>query len=120
MTRERPQELEFVASDDPEVLGQMAALAARGNGWINIEPVIEEEYEPAPPGPFAFLGGSTHQVTTATWMPGRFQPGDRPERPPSASSTPPAPTWPVGCASSASPCPTGGASPRTIRGGAWW
>jgi len=74
MTRERPQELEFVASDDPEVLGKMAALAARGNGWINIEPVIEEEYEPAPPGPFAFLGGSTHQVTTATWMPGRLQP----------------------------------------------
>ena len=73
MTRSRPLELEFVAPDDPELLGHMGELASRGGGWINIEPVIDEEYEPAPPGPFAFLGGSTHKVTTATWMPGRLQ-----------------------------------------------
>jgi hypothetical protein len=75
VTRSRPSELEFVAADDPELLARMSELEARGAGWINIEPVIEEEYEPAPPGPFAFLGGSTHKVTTATWLPGRHQPG---------------------------------------------
>ncbi len=70
-----PLELEFVSPEDPELLGHMSQLAARGAGWINVEPIIEEEYEPAPPGPFAFLGGSTHKVTTATWVPGRHQPG---------------------------------------------
>jgi hypothetical protein len=64
-----------VASDDPELLGQVAEVQSRGTGWINIEPVIDEEYEPAPPGPFAFLGGSTHKVPTITWMPGKHQPG---------------------------------------------
>jgi hypothetical protein len=79
MTRSQPSELEFVASNDAELLGQMTELQARGSGWINIEPVIDEEYEPAPPGPFAFLGGSTHKVTTATWLPGRPQPGGPPK-----------------------------------------
>ncbi len=64
-----------MASDDPELLGQTAEVQSHGTGWINIEPVIDEEYEPAPPGPFAFLGGSTHKVPTATWMPGKRQPG---------------------------------------------
>ncbi len=63
-----------MASDDPELLGQVAEVRSRGTGWINIEPVIDEEYEPAPPGPFAFLGGSTHKVPTITWMPGKHQP----------------------------------------------
>ncbi len=75
MTRSRPVELEFVAAEDPELLGHMAEVQAGGTGWINIEPIIDEEYEPPPPGPFAFLGGSTHKVTTATWMPGKQQPG---------------------------------------------
>jgi len=73
MTRSRPEELEFAAADDAELLGHMGTLSGLGTGWINIEPVIDEEYEPAPPGPFAFLGGSTHTVTTATWRPGRIQ-----------------------------------------------
>ena len=46
-------------------------MAATGTGWINVEPIIEEEHEPPAPGPFAFLGGSTHQVPTVTWMPGK-------------------------------------------------
>ncbi len=75
MTRARPVELEFLSADDPELQAHMAQVQAGGTGWINIEPVIDEEYEPAPPGPFAFLGGSTHKVTTATWMPGKRQPG---------------------------------------------
>ena len=75
MTRARPHELEFGSAEDAELLGQAAEVQARGTGWINIEPVIDQEYEPAPPGPFAFLGGSTHKVPTATWMPGRLQPG---------------------------------------------
>jgi hypothetical protein len=74
VTRARPLEVEFVSAGDPALQEQMTELTARGTGWINVEPVIEEEYEPAPPGPFAFLGGSTHKVTTATWVPGRRQP----------------------------------------------
>jgi hypothetical protein len=71
MTRSRP--LEFVALDDPGLLAHMAHLATTGAGWINVTPLIETEHEPPPPGPFAFLGGSTHQVPTATWKPGRLQ-----------------------------------------------
>ena len=73
MTRSRPLEIEFTAHDDPALLAQMAEVVARGTGWINLRPIIEEEDEPPPPGPFAFLGGSTHHVPTATWLPGRRQ-----------------------------------------------
>jgi hypothetical protein len=71
MTRSRPVELEFVAHDDTELLARMAEVVASGTGWINVRPVIDEEHEPPPPGPFAFLGGSTHHVPTITWMPGK-------------------------------------------------
>lgn len=71
MTRARPLELEFIAHDDPELLAHMASVAATGTGWINIRPVIEEDDEPPAPGPFAFLGGSTHKVPTITWLPGK-------------------------------------------------
>lgn len=74
MTRSRPLELEFVDHDDPALLARMAEAAATGVGWINVQPVIYEEYEPPGPGPFAFLGGSTHKVPTVTWMPGRHAP----------------------------------------------
>jgi hypothetical protein len=74
MTRSRPLELEFVDHDDPALLARMAEAAATGVGWINVQPVIDEEYEPPGPGPFAFLGGSTHKVPTVTWMPGRHAP----------------------------------------------
>jgi hypothetical protein len=74
MTRSRPLELEFVAHDDPGLLARMAEATATGVGWINVQPVIDEEYEPPGPGPFAFLGGSTHKVPTITWMPGRHAP----------------------------------------------
>lgn len=74
MSRSRPQEIEFVAADDPELMGRVVALAVGGTGWVNIEPIIDEEYEPPPPGPFAFLGGSTHKVPLVTWVPGRRQP----------------------------------------------
>lgn len=73
MTRSQPVEIEFTAHDDPALLAQMAEVVARGTGWINLRPIIEEEDEPPPPGPFAFLGGSTHHVPTATWLPGRRQ-----------------------------------------------
>jgi hypothetical protein len=71
MTRSRAVEIQFVESDDPRILQRMDEIAAGGVGWINFAPVIDEEYEPAPPGPFAFLGGSTHQVPICTWMPGK-------------------------------------------------
>jgi len=75
VTRSRPAEFGFVAHDDAELLAQMAMVQAGGTGWINIEPVIEEEHEPPEPGPFAFLGGSTHKVPVVTWMPGKRQEG---------------------------------------------
>lgn len=71
MTRSRPVEFEFVAHDDPELLARMGEVAATGTGWINVDPVIDEEHQPPAPGPFAFLGGSTHQVPTVTWLPGK-------------------------------------------------
>ncbi len=71
MTRSRPLEIGFVAHDDPGILSRMAEVAVGGTGWINFEPVIEEEHEPPQPGPFAFLGGSTHQIPVCTWKPGR-------------------------------------------------
>jgi hypothetical protein len=74
MTRRRPLEFVFSAHDDPELVARMAEVEATGTGWINVVPVIEEEHEPPPPGPFAFLGGSTHQVPTVTWVPGKHQP----------------------------------------------
>jgi hypothetical protein len=72
MTRVRPVELEFVARDDPRLLAHMAEVDAAHTGWINVRPVIDEEHEPPEPGPFAFLGGSTHKVPTVTWMPGKL------------------------------------------------
>ncbi|HEX3980681.1 MAG TPA: hypothetical protein VHW93_05635 [Acidimicrobiales bacterium] len=80
MTRSRPLELEFVALDDPELLAHMADVETTGTGWINVTPIVETDHEPPPPGPFAFLGGSTHLVPTVTWMPGRTHP-DGPARP---------------------------------------
>ena len=56
MTRLRPVELEFVARDDSRLMEYMAEVAAARR----VRPVIEEEHEPPEPGPFAFLGGSTH------------------------------------------------------------
>ena len=80
MSRTRPTVFGFVAHDDAELLAQMSMVQAGGTGWINIEPVIDDDHRPPEPGPFAFLGGSTHQVPVVTWMPGRHQPG-RPTRP---------------------------------------
>jgi hypothetical protein len=74
VSRSRPRELGFTVPDDPELLRTMGELATAGAGWINLEPVIEEEHEPPQPGPFAFLGGSTHKVPTVTWLPGRHLP----------------------------------------------
>lgn len=74
-SRSRPLELEFVAFDDPELLAHMATLVARGAGWINLEPIVEEEDLPLRPGPFAFLTGPTHEVPTVTWVPGRHASG---------------------------------------------
>jgi hypothetical protein len=71
MTRVGPVELEFVARDDSRLLAHMAEVDAAHTGWINVRPVIDEEHEPPEPGPFAFLGGSTHKVPTVTWMPGK-------------------------------------------------
>ena len=71
MSRTRPARLAFGADDDPELLATMATIQVSGSGWINIEPVIDEENEPPEPGPFAFLGGSTHKVPVITWMPAK-------------------------------------------------
>lgn len=75
MSRSRPVEFGFVAHGDTELLARMSLVQAGGTGWINLQPVIDEEHQPDAPGPFAFLGGSTHQVPVVTWMPGRNQAG---------------------------------------------
>jgi hypothetical protein len=80
VSRSRPTQFGFVAHDDAELLAQMSLVQAGGTGWINVEPVIDEEHQPDAPGPFAFLGGSTHLVPVVTWMPGRRQSG-RPVKP---------------------------------------
>ncbi len=72
MTRARPVEFRFAAPDEPELLARMADVSAARTGWINLQPLVDEEHEPPEPGPFAFLGGSTHKVPVATWMPGRL------------------------------------------------
>ena len=74
MTRRAPTVFEFTARDDPELLSALAEVARSGTGWINLEPVIDAEFEPPGPGPFAFLGGSIHKVPVATWLPGRRLP----------------------------------------------
>ena len=74
MTRSRPREIEFVEHDDPALLAAMAEAQGSGTGWINVEPIIDEDHEPPQPGPFAFLGGSTHKVPTVTWLPGKPTP----------------------------------------------
>jgi hypothetical protein len=71
VSRTRPTEFGFVAHDDAELLAQMSMVQLGGTGWINIEPVIADDHQPPEPGPFAFLGGSTHKVPVITWMPGR-------------------------------------------------
>jgi hypothetical protein len=75
MTRSRPAELEFTAFDDPELLSAVSAAEKRGVGWINLEPIVEEENVPVHAGPFAFLAGPLHEIPTATWIPGRHIPG---------------------------------------------
>jgi hypothetical protein len=75
MTRSRPAELEFTAFDDPELLAAVNAAEERGAGWINLEPIVEEEHVPVQAGPFAFLAGPSHAIPTATWIPGRHLPG---------------------------------------------
>jgi hypothetical protein len=57
----------------------MAAIQASGSGWINFEPVIEAVHEPPEPGPFAFLGGSTHKVPVITWMPAKHHESKAPK-----------------------------------------
>jgi hypothetical protein len=69
MTRGRPVRFEFGTADDAELIGHLSVIRSAGTGWINIEPIIAEEHEPPQPGPFAFLGGSTHKVPTITWLP---------------------------------------------------
>ena len=49
MNRSRPHEFEFVDHDDAGLLARMAEVKASGSGWINVEPIIDEEYEPPEP-----------------------------------------------------------------------
>lgn len=71
MSRRLPFQFEFSAFDDADLMAAVDAAASKGSGWINLEPVVEEEHLPERPGPFAFLAGPSHEVPTATWVPGR-------------------------------------------------
>jgi hypothetical protein len=74
VTRSGPSEFEFTEPDDPRLLAAAEETAARGSGWINLEPVVDEEYQPARQGSFPLLSGPSHEVPTATWLPGRHLP----------------------------------------------
>ena len=121
MTRSRPEEFEFAAHDDPELLARMAEVAAGGTGWINVVPLIDEEHQPPAPGPVRLPGWLDPQGAHATWMPGKH-----------AADGTTSPTTVGAAACGRSPpgleaprlrshrCPRAGGSPRTIRAGAWW
>ena len=108
MTRSRPAEIEFTAFDDPELLSAVSAAEERGVGWINLEPIVEEENVPVHAGPFAFLAGPLHEIPTATWIPGRHIPGG--ETKPTTIGLQHAAGGRVAgsCATSGCPCPTAG------------
>ena len=63
MTRTRPLELEFVDHDDRRLLAAMVEARATGTGWINVTPVIDEEYEPPRPGAVRLPGWVDPQGT---------------------------------------------------------
>jgi hypothetical protein len=73
VSRTRPREIEFVDAADDQLLAAAREVAARGEGWINLEPIVDEEHQPMQAGPFAFLAGPSHEIPTATWVPGRHQ-----------------------------------------------
>ena len=73
MSRTRPTEIEFVDATDDRLLTSARDVEARGEGWINLEPVVDEEHQPMQAGPFAFLAGPSHEIPTGTWLPGRHQ-----------------------------------------------
>lgn len=71
MSRARPELIELVPGEYGSLLLRMDKLATAGSGWMNFRPVIAQEHQPDPPGPFAIFGGSAHKVPTATWVPGK-------------------------------------------------
>ncbi len=121
MSRTRPTTFGFVAHDDAELLAQMTMVQAGGTGWINVEPVIEEDHQPPEPGPVRLPRGIDPQGAGHHLDAGqarRGAGGQGHDGGPAARR--PGPTWRGDCATSDSRCPRGGASPRTTPAGAWW
>lgn len=68
----------FVFAEEREgALAAMAAVRAAGQGWVNVQPVVEPEDEPPRPGILAIFGGSPHRVPMATWLPAPVAAGRR-------------------------------------------
>lgn len=67
-----PVVVEFHEDNRAEVVGRMAAMAAEGQGWINLSPGLDVEPEDAP-APRSGLGslfsGRGPTVPLGTWMP---------------------------------------------------
>ncbi len=71
-------EIEVTPPAVEPLLASMAALAARGHGWVNLQPAIPEEAVPPPPrGAALLLASSSDPVPVCSWVvggPGRRQP----------------------------------------------
>lgn len=76
MTRTPARMFEF-GTEREGVLGAMVAVRAAGQGWVNVQPVVEPDDEPQRPGLFAIFGGSPHRVPLATWLPSPVAAGRR-------------------------------------------
>ena len=48
ITQVRPESLQFAAGSPGAVLGHMAAMAQRHRGWINFEPLVDDDRTPVP------------------------------------------------------------------------
>ncbi|HUY64887.1 MAG TPA: hypothetical protein VMV14_10285 [Acidimicrobiales bacterium] len=66
------EEFEFVTADSGQVLSHIERLGAAGRGWVNLQPGIAEDDEPAAQGALgALFSTAVHEVPVCTWVCGR-------------------------------------------------
>lgn len=66
-----PELVEFRPDEAGAVVAAMAAMHAAHEGWINVQPAVNEDDLPAPGSPlFGIFSGSGPAVPLITWAPG--------------------------------------------------